>query len=290
MAHSERKWALIPRKSFCVPERWRGGSRTSQAQPGPFSPRHPSAPGDKEQDRFIAPPHASIAMWPPLQVPPRNHLGHLSPSSAWTRQQRSPAPRTGVKHNLRGSSSGPGTGRELSRKHFAENKTPKAFQQQSTENRLQAQRVGEWEKVTSGGEREGGKDQTTEDNPGENGGAEVAKDFLSAFPAGAGGAEGQLAAVWPERQALREALQAHSRHSHSLPATASFKTGSVARALIYLLIAVLLLPWKMFSHRFNSSHSTPLHPDHLWSQTPWRNRAQRLFFFSLYFFFLAIII
>lgn len=190
----------------------------------------------------LLPPHASIVMWPPLQVPPRNHLGRLSPSSAWTRQQRSPTPRTGVKHNLRGSSSGPGTGRELSRKHFAENKTPKAFQQQSTENRLQAQRVGEWEKVTSGGEREGGKDQTAEDNPGENGGAEVAKDFLSAFPAGAGGAEGQLAAVWPERQALREALQAHSRHSHSLPATASFKTGSVARALIYLLIAVLLLP------------------------------------------------
>lgn len=97
------------------------------------------------------------------------------------------------------------------------------------------------EKVRSRGERERRRDQTTEDNPGENGGTEVAKDFLSVFPAGAGGVDGQLAAVWLELRALREALQARSKHSHSLPAAASFKTGSVARALIYLLIAVLLL-------------------------------------------------
>lgn len=97
------------------------------------------------------------------------------------------------------------------------------------------------EKVRSGGERERGKDQTIDDNPGEKGGAEVAKDFLSPFPAGAGDEEGQFIAVWPEQRALQEALQAHSKHSHSLPSAASFKTGSVARALIYLLIAVLLL-------------------------------------------------
>lgn len=135
-----------------------------------------------------------------------------------------------------------GTGRELSRKYFAENKTFKAFQQQSTENRLQTPREGEWEKVRSRGERERGRDQTIDDNPGEKGGAEVAKDFLSPFPAGAGNEKGKFIAVWPERRALQEALQARSKHSHSLPAAASFKTGSVARALIYLLIAVLLLP------------------------------------------------
>lgn len=166
-----------------------------------------------------------------------------------------------------------GTGRELSRKYFPENKTFKAFQQKNTENRLQTPREGEWEKVRSGGETERGRDQTIDDNPGEKGGAEVAKDFLSPFPAGAGDEEGQFIAVWPEQRALQEALQALSKHSHSLPTAASFKTGSVARALIYLLIAVLLLPWKMFSHRFNSSHSTPLHLDHLWSQTPWRHGA-----------------
>lgn len=38
----------------------------------------------------------------------------------------------------------------------------------------------------------------------------------------------------------------------------------------------------MFSHRFNSSHSTPLHPDHLWSQTPWRDRAWWLFWWFYY--------
>lgn len=148
----------------------------------------------------------------------------------------------GVKCNLQACGMEQGTGRELSRKYFAENKTFKAFQQQSTENRLQTPREGEWEKVRSGGERERGRDQTIDDNPGEKGGAEVAKDFLSPFPAGAGDEEGRFIAVWPERRALQEALQARSKHSHSLPAAASFKTGSVARALIYLLIAVLLLP------------------------------------------------
>lgn len=208
----------------------------------------------------------------------------LSHNLAWAGWQSSPVHHTRVEHNPWGHDVGPGTGRELSRKHFAENKTPKPFQQQSTENRLQAQREGGLEKVRSRGERERRRDQTTEDNPGENGGTEVAKDFLSVFPAGAGGVDGQLAAVWLELRALREALQARSKHSHSLPAAASFKTGSVARALIYLLIAVLLLLWKMFSHRFNSSHSTPLHPDHLWSQTPRRDRAQWLFFWLFFLF------
>lgn len=165
----------------------------------------------------------------------------LSHSLAWAGWKSSSVPHARVRHNPRGHDVGPGTGRELSRKHFAENKTPKAFQQQSSENRLQAQREGGLEKVRSGGEKERRRDQTTEDNTGENGGTEVAKDFLSVFPAGAGGVEGQLAAVWLELRALREALQARSKHSHSLPAAASFKTGSVARALIYLLIAVLLL-------------------------------------------------
>lgn len=187
-----------------------------------------------------------------------------------------------VKHNLQAHSMEQGTGRELSRKYFAENKTFKAFQQQSTENRTQTPREEEWEKVRSGWERERGRDQTINNNPGENGGAEVAKDFLSPFPAGAGDEEGQFIAVWPEQRALQETLRAHSKHSHSLPAAASFKTGSVARALIYLLIAVLLLLWKMFSHRFNSSHSTLLHPDHLWSQTPQSDRAWQLFWYFYY--------
>lgn len=65
-AHSERKRAPIPRKSFCVPERWRGGSRTSQTQTGPRSPQHPPAPRDKERDGFIAPPckHNNVATSP----------------------------------------------------------------------------------------------------------------------------------------------------------------------------------------------------------------------------------
>jgi len=147
-----------------------------------------------------------------------------------------------VKLNLQARGVEQGRGRELSRKYFAENKTFKAFRQQSTENRLQTPREGEWEEVRSGGERERGRDQTIDDNPGEKGDAEVAKDFLSPFPAGAGDEEGRFIAVWPEQRALQEALQARSKHSHSLPAAASFKTGSVARALIYLLIAVLLLP------------------------------------------------
>lgn len=38
----------------------------------------------------------------------------------------------------------------------------------------------------------------------------------------------------------------------------------------------------MFSHRFNSSPSTLLHPDHLWSQTPQSDRA-RQFFWCFYY-------
>lgn len=119
-------------------------------------------------------------------------------------------------------------------------KLSKPFNSTAPKIDFRLQGRGNWKRLEAG-ERERGKDQTIDDNPGEKGGAEVAKDFLSPFPAGAGDEEGQFIAVWPEQRALQEALQAHSKHSHSLPTAASFKTGSVARALIYLLIAVLLL-------------------------------------------------
>lgn len=100
------------------------------------------------------PLRASPKAQPPLRVSPGNKPGHLLPLAVWSGLRRSPMTRSGgVKCNLQACGMEQGTGRELSRKYFAENKTFKAFQQQSTENRLQTPREGEWEKVRSGGER-----------------------------------------------------------------------------------------------------------------------------------------